>query len=348
MDRLGSLKPIGSYPTFNDGAHNNGRRAAADGEHNPDSWATFSASAGGSGVTTTSYAVCTENADPATVDVTVRHSQSDGPFAATTGLLQIVSCPTSDGALLGGGAAMSGTDMTTADFTNPGSQGDHLNGSYPSDASGNPLADGTTGAQSWTAFTHTGGAGSSVPTISHAWALCAMTTEPAATPTPTPTPVPTPTPTPVASPTPQQTPIPPTTATCGNTGVLNAAGNMCTYTTTGSDSFTVPAGVSSVTLDVVGARGGHYFIAGDAAHGGSPAGDITGRPGGNGGEATGILPGLSPGQVLQVDVAGKGINGTAASRSGGMMNGPPAGKAHSVVLGAPMTLVVYSRFMRPV
>jgi hypothetical protein len=51
----------------------------------------------------------------------------------------------------------------------------------------------------------------------------------------------------------------------------------------------VPDGVSSVILDVVGAERGHYFIAGDAAHGGSPTGNITGNPGGNGGEATGIL-----------------------------------------------------------
>jgi hypothetical protein len=75
---------------------------------------------------------------------------------------------------------------------------------------------------------------------------------------------------------------------------------LCTCTTRGSDSFTVPAGFSSVILDVVGAESGHYFIAGDAAHGGSPAGSITGNPAGNGGEATGILPGLTPGQVLQV------------------------------------------------
>ncbi|MGA8518079.1 MAG: hypothetical protein WB735_08065, partial [Pseudonocardiaceae bacterium] len=118
----------------------------------------------------------------------------------------------------------------------------------------------------------------------------------------------------------------PASGTCGNSGVLAAAGNVCTYTTVGSDTFTVPAGVTSVAVDVVGAQGGHYFIAGDAAHGGSPAGDITGRPGGNGGEASGMLTGLTSGNALQVDVAGKGINGTAASRSGGMMNGPSGGQ----------------------
>jgi hypothetical protein len=114
---------------------------------------------------------------------------------------------------------------------------------------------------------------------------------------------------------------------CGSTGILTGTTTLvCSYTTAGSDTFTVPTGVSSVDITVVGALGGHYFIAGDAAHGGSPAGDITGRPGGNGGQAAGTLPGLTPGQVLQVDVAGKGINGTAASRSGGMMNGPSGGQ----------------------
>lgn len=98
--------------------------------------------------------------------------------------------------------------------------------------------------------------------------------------------------------------------------------------TLGSDTFTVPEGVSSVEAIVVGGQGGHYFLAGDTAHGGSPAGDIIGRSGGSGGQAAGTLTGLTSGQVLQVDVAGKGVNGTGASRSGGRNNGPSgAGRA---------------------
>ncbi|MGA9690272.1 MAG: hypothetical protein WBR33_02210, partial [Pseudonocardiaceae bacterium] len=112
---------------------------------------------------------------------------------------------------------------------------------------------------------------------------------------------------------------------CGITGVL-ANPTTCTYTTSRSDTFTVPVGVTTVDIVVVGAQGGHYYIAGDAAHGGSPAGDITGRPGGSGGQAAGTLTGLTPGQILQVDVAGQGANGTAANRSGGMMNGPSGGQ----------------------
>ena len=114
---------------------------------------------------------------------------------------------------------------------------------------------------------------------------------------------------------------------CGTNGALTGTtSSVCTYTTTGSDTFTVPAGVTQADVTVVGAQGGHYFIAGDAAHGGSPAGDLTGLPGGSGGEATGTLTNLTTGQVLQVDVAGIGANGTAASRSGGMKNGPSGGQ----------------------
>jgi hypothetical protein len=113
-------------------------------------------------------------------------------------------------------------------------------------------------------------------------------------------------------------------SSCGATGTLTDS-NTCTYTTVGSDTFTVPDGVDSIEITVVGAQGGHYFIAGDAAHGGSPAGDITGRSGGSGGQASGTLASLTSGQVLQVDVAGRGVDGTAASRSGGMMNGPSGG-----------------------
>jgi hypothetical protein len=112
---------------------------------------------------------------------------------------------------------------------------------------------------------------------------------------------------------------------CGATGVLSGSGTLtCTYSAVGSDTFTVPAGVTQATFAVTGAKGGNYFIAGDAAHGGSPAGDLTGRPGGAGGQASAALS-LTPGQVLQVDVAGRGVNSTAASRSGGMQNGPSGG-----------------------
>jgi len=115
------------------------------------------------------------------------------------------------------------------------------------------------------------------------------------------------------------------TGICGATGVLSGSGPLtCTYTTVGSDAFTVPDGVTQADFVVVGGSGGSYFIFGDAAHP-PPAGNITGRPGGAGGQATATLS-LTPGETLQIDVAARGVNGTAASRSGGMLNGPSGGQ----------------------
>lgn len=42
---------------------------------------------------------------------------------------------------------------------------------------------------------------------------------------------------------------------CGSTGALTSP-TSCTYTNIGSDRFTVPDGVGSATVDVVGAQGG--------------------------------------------------------------------------------------------
>jgi hypothetical protein len=112
---------------------------------------------------------------------------------------------------------------------------------------------------------------------------------------------------------------------CGLTGVLSGSGpSTCTYSVIGSDTFTVPAGVTRADFVAVGARGGQYFLLGDAAHP-PPAGTLIGRPGGAGGQATATFA-VTPGQTFQVDVAGRGMNGTAASRSGGMMNGPSGGQ----------------------
>ena len=60
---------------------------------------------------------------------------------------------------------------------------------------------------------------------------------------------------------------------CGVSGVLS--GSTCTYDRMGSDTFTLPDGVNSVRVIVTGAQGGRYYLADDAAHGGSPTGDIT-------------------------------------------------------------------------
>ncbi|KOV59550.1 hypothetical protein [Streptomyces sp. MMG1121] len=171
---VGSLKPIASFPTFNNAAHDNGLKAAADGETNPDSWTAEGLNGGGSGTTneTYAYAICSGSGiNVSGVTVKVHYSEVSGPTSATTGQGVTVGCGT-DGNLVSGGAAVSGGSVTTTDFTAPGSQGDHLNGSFPSDNSGNPVSDGTTSAAYWTAYTHTGGT-SSPNTYSDVWALCA-------------------------------------------------------------------------------------------------------------------------------------------------------------------------------
>ncbi|MGW0993293.1 hypothetical protein ACWD5V_08260 [Streptomyces sp. NPDC002523] len=171
---VGSLKPIASFPTFNDSAHDYGLKAAADGETNPDSWTAVGYNGGGGGTTNTTYAyaICSGNGiNVSGVTVKVHHSEVSGPTSATAGQTVTVGCGT-DGNLVSGGAAISGGSVTTTDFTAPGSGGDHLNGSFPSDNSGNPVSDGTTSAAYWTAYTHTGGAGSA-NTYSDVWALCA-------------------------------------------------------------------------------------------------------------------------------------------------------------------------------
>jgi hypothetical protein len=170
---VGSLKPAASFPTINNAAHDFGQKAAADGETNPNAWTAVGLNGGGSGSSnvTYAYAICSgNNINVSGVTVKVHYGEVSGPTTATTGQQATVGCGT-DGKLTGGGAAISGGNVTTTDFTAPGSAGDHLNGSFPSDAGGNPVSDGTTTAANWTASTHTGGA-SSPSTYSDAWALC--------------------------------------------------------------------------------------------------------------------------------------------------------------------------------
>ncbi|MER6997150.1 hypothetical protein [Streptomyces sp. NPDC000410] len=172
---VGSLKPIAGFPTFNDAAHSYGQKAAADGETNPDSWTAVGWNGGGgnSNNTTYAYAICSgDDIDVSGTSVKVRFTEVSGPTAATSGQTATVGCGESDGTLVSGGAAISGGGVTTTDFTGPGSVGDHLNGTFPSDSGGTPVNDGATTAAYWTAFTHTGG-GSSPNTYTDAWALCA-------------------------------------------------------------------------------------------------------------------------------------------------------------------------------
>jgi hypothetical protein len=102
-------------------------------------------------------------------------------------------------------------------------------------------------------------------------------------------------------------------APCGSAGTLSSSGatTTCTYTGAGQDTFTVPAGVSSLNVTAVGASGGR----GDST-GWSPAAGASVRDG--------AVP-VSPEQTLTVVVGG--IGGDGAETSGGEGGTPGGGGA---------------------
>ncbi|KIF03379.1 hypothetical protein PL81_24570 [Streptomyces sp. RSD-27] len=171
---VGSLKPIAGFPTFNDAGHHFGAIAAGDGERDPDAWTAVGGIGGGRGADnmTYAYAICsTADIDLKHVSTTVRFTEVSGPDTASTGRTATAGCTRGDGQLVSGGAAISGGNVTTTDFTKATSGGPHLNGSFPSDAAGTPAADGTANPSYWTAATHSGGS-PSPGSYSDVWALC--------------------------------------------------------------------------------------------------------------------------------------------------------------------------------
>ncbi|MBK7305978.1 MAG: hypothetical protein IPI88_02400 [Chitinophagaceae bacterium] len=104
----------------------------------------------------------------------------------------------------------------------------------------------------------------------------------------------------------------PVTATVTVTPILTIVTPTTTiYNFTGSaQTFTVPAGVSSINITTLGAEGGAGAIG--AANGGGPAGGAGGR----GSRATGTLA-VTPGQVLTIFVGGAGGAPTAGFNGGG-------------------------------
>lgn len=154
---VGSLKPNGSFPSEADGT------PVLSGA-NPSSWTVTGLNGGGGDQNNTTYAFALCALDGAAINVTVAHSQVPGPALASTPVETTATCPAGT-ALLGGGGFVSDA------YGLPGSQGDHLTGSYPSDPSGTPVASGSTA--SWTAASHTGGVDSGALTQTDAWAMCA-------------------------------------------------------------------------------------------------------------------------------------------------------------------------------
>ncbi|HEX3875050.1 MAG TPA: hypothetical protein VHW26_12935 [Solirubrobacteraceae bacterium] len=154
---VGSLKPNGSYPSDPAGTP---LLAGV----NPGSWTVTGLNGGGGNQSNTTYAFALCATAGPLPTVTVEHAGTPGPAPASTAGQVTATCP-SGTALLGGGGSISDA------FGLPGSQGDHLTGSYPSDTSGTPVASGV--AASWTAASHTGGVDSGSLTQTDAWALCA-------------------------------------------------------------------------------------------------------------------------------------------------------------------------------
>ncbi|WP_438290570.1 hypothetical protein [Streptomyces sp. HUAS TT7] len=173
---VGSLKPIAGFPTFNDAEHHFGKIAADDGERDPDSWTAVGGIGGGRGENnmTYAYAICSgDDSNLKHVSTTVHFSEVSGPDKAATGQQATAGCSREDGdgELVSGGAAISGGNVNTTDFTKAGSGGPHLNGSYPSDPDGTPVGDGSSSPESWTAAAHSGG--SPAPnSYTDVWALC--------------------------------------------------------------------------------------------------------------------------------------------------------------------------------
>ena len=154
---VGSLKPNGSFPSDVNGA-------PVTSGTNPTSWTAAGLNGGQppANNTTHAFAICA-TAEP-DLNVSVRNALVDGPTEASTGGQVTTTCPPGT-VLLGGGAYISD------DFGLPGSQGDHLTGTFPSDATGEPVTTGT--AASWTASSHIGGTPSGPLTDTNVWAMCA-------------------------------------------------------------------------------------------------------------------------------------------------------------------------------
>ena len=99
---------------------------------------------------------------------------------------------------------------------------------------------------------------------------------------------------------------------CGSGGVLSTASSIetCAYTTPGGYTYTVPAGITRITITAIGAAGG-------ACDGGS---------GGEGASVTATVA-LSPGEQLFVGVGGQGADGcnSGAGAAGGTGGGGDGG-----------------------
>ena len=93
--------------------------------------------------------------------------------------------------------------------------------------------------------------------------------------------------------------------------VVNCVTTQTFTFTGGMQTFTVPAGVTSLTIETYGAAGG------SGANGNSSAGGNLGGAGGRGSKAVGTLS-VTPGQVLNIFVGGAGATPTSGFNGGGI------------------------------
>ena len=87
--------------------------------------------------------------------------------------------------------------------------------------------------------------------------------------------------------------------------------------TSSVQSFTVPAGVDSITVDLRGAQGGRAYVCGSI-----------GGTGGYGGRTTGTIS-VSPGDVIYIYVGGQGSTAASSIGGAGGYNGGAYGNNHS-------------------
>ena len=154
-----SFKPVASYPSDASGV------AAANGATNPSSWTAYGSAGQPNPLTqqVTAFAVC--STDPA-LTVQVARSDTAGPQTGSTFTTSTVGCPAGT-SLLGGGVLVE---------KGPGQQpqqGVHVRGTYPSDASGIPAANGGSNPAFWTTVVQAGGQATPGTSV-QSYALCAQ------------------------------------------------------------------------------------------------------------------------------------------------------------------------------
>ena len=113
-------------------------------------------------------------------------------------------------------------------------------------------------------------------------------------------------------------------ASCVGLGLLGAGSAFAetqTFTYTGGEqTFTVPAGVSSVEVLGVAGHGGSGSVAPNGPGGVTGQPGSPGKSGGSAAEVTGKLT-VTPGETLYIEVGGNGQVGVNHQRSSGGFNG---------------------------